>query len=130
MTENEPTFDKSNNTGFRHLFNAIRWSIQGLVAAFKREAAFRQELAIIILLLPLGVWIARSLLEFAILLGACLFVLAAELFNSSLEAAIDRISEEQHPLSGLAKDYGSAAVMMCMAIALLIWVAMLVQRLT
>ncbi|MBD3648806.1 MAG: diacylglycerol kinase, partial [Pseudomonadales bacterium] len=94
MTDNDPTFDKKKYTGFRHLLYAIRWSLQGLVAAFRHEAAFRQELAIIALLLPLGVWIAQTLFEFAILLGACLFVLAAELFNSSLEAAVDRISEE------------------------------------
>lgn len=120
----------TKHTGLMHLFNAVRYSCQGLTAAFKREAAFRQELVVIILLMPAGLWIAQSLVEFVALLGVCMLVLVMELFNSAIEATVDRIEEEPHVLAGLAKDYGSAAVMLSMIIAGAVWVSMLIQRLS
>lgn len=117
------------STGLTHLANAVRFSCQGLVAAFQREAAFRHELAIIIVLMPAGIWIARSVIEFAALIAVCMLVLVMELFNSAVEALTDRIGEEPDMLAGLAKDYGSAAVMVSMIIALVVWASLLFQRL-
>lgn len=127
--ETEPGFDKASNTGLRHFINAIRFSRQGLKAAFKRESAFRQEVALILILIPLGIWIADSLVEFVLLMAVCLLVLVVELLNSAVEAAIDRIGKELHPISGLAKDYGSAAVMVSLVIVGMVWFVMLLARL-
>ena len=117
----EQSFDKSANTGFRHLLNATRFSIQGLQSAFIMESAFRQEILLLALLLPSGAWFASSLGVFVALLCACLLVLAVELLNSGIEAAVDRIGTEHHDLAKRAKDYGSAAVMMTLFIVAAIW---------
>ncbi len=109
---NEPYFNKQENTGLRHFFNAAGFSLKGLTQAVLRESAFRQELAVFAILLPSGAYIANSLASFIALVCACLLVLIVELLNSGIEAAIDRIGVEHHELSGLAKDYGSAAVML------------------
>lgn len=127
--ETESSFDKASNTGLRHLVNATRFSRQGLKAAFQRESAFRQEIALILILIPLGVWIADSLVEFVLLMAVCLLVLVVELLNSAVEAVIDRIGSEHHPISALAKDYGSAAVMISLVIVGMVWFAMLLARL-
>lgn len=123
------SFDKSTNTGFTHLINATRFSMRGLREAFRRESAFRQELALLVILIPAGAWLATSVVEFALLMAVCLLVLVVELLNSGIEAAIDRIGPEHHEVSGLAKDYGSAAVMVSLALAGLVWLALLYQRL-
>ncbi|MFP6809003.1 MAG: diacylglycerol kinase [Pseudomonadales bacterium] len=120
-------FHKSSNTGFAHLRNSIRFSYKGLVAAFKYESAFRQELAVIVLLIPLGLWISDSALQFTLLMVSASFVLVIELLNSAVEAAIDRIGPEHHPLSGRAKDLGSAAVMVCLILAAAIWLVTLLE---
>ena len=124
MTE-EPAseFNKATNTGFRHLINATRFSYQGLVAAVKNESAFRQELALMAISIPIGMWISATALEFALLMAVNLLVLVVELLNSAIEAAIDRIGTEHHPLSGLSKDYGSAAVMIALLLAAIVWAA-------
>ncbi|MGI9322233.1 MAG: diacylglycerol kinase [Pseudomonadales bacterium] len=114
-------FDKRTNTGLRHLVNAARFSLQGLRQCFRREAAFRQEVALLAVALAVGAWCAGTLLDFVLLACACLLVLAVELVNSGIEAAIDRLGEEQHELSGLAKDYGSAAVMMALLIVAVVF---------
>lgn len=127
--ETESSFDKASNTGFRHLINATRFSRQGLVAAFRRESAFRQEIALILLLIPPGIWIAGSPVDFVLLMAVCLLVLVVELLNSAVEAAIDRIGNKHHPMSALAKDYGSAAVMISLIIVGMVWLVMLLARL-
>lgn len=127
--ESQSSFDKASNTGLRHLINATRFSWQGLKAAVQRESAFRQEIALIFVLIPPGIWIADSLLEFVLLMAVCLLVLVIELLNSAVEAAIDRIGNEHHPISALAKDYGSAAVMISLVIVAMVWSAMLFARL-
>ena len=127
--ESQSSFDKASNTGLRHLINATRFSWQGLKAAVQRESAFRQEIALIFVLIPPGIWIADSLLEFVLLMAVCLLVLVIELLNSAVEAAIDRIGNEQHPISALAKDYGSAAVMISLVIVAMVWSVMLFARL-
>lgn len=121
-------FDKRANTGVRHLLNATRFSIGGLIEAFRRESAFRQELALLTLLLWPAWWLTHSIIDFVILMGASAMVLVVELLNSAVEAAVDRMGTEHHEMSGLAKDYGSAAVMVALFIAGAVWLAFLYHR--
>jgi diacylglycerol kinase (ATP) len=93
------------------------------VYAYQEESAFRQELTLLLLLTPVALVLSISYLEKALLISSLLLVLAIELLNSSVEAAIDRISFEHHDLSKRAKDFGSAAVMLALLIAVLMWVA-------
>jgi len=111
------------NRGFARAIHAAKNSWCGLVYAFQEESAFRQELTLIILLTPVAVLLPISLLEKSLLISSLILVLVIELLNSSVEAAIDRISFEHHDLSKRAKDFGSAAVMLALLIALLIWLA-------
>lgn len=122
-------FDKGANTGLKHLVNATKFSLNGLVEAFRRESAFRQELALIVILVAPAWWLARTLFDFVILMSVCALVLVVELLNSAVEAAIDRMGTDHHEMSGLAKDYGSAAVMVSLVIAGAVWLAFLVDRL-
>lgn len=117
----EQYFDKSENTGFKHLINATRFSLEGLRSAIERESAFRQELFMFMIVLPSGAWFADSLGVFIALMCACFLVLTVELLNSGIEAAVDRVGMEQHDMAKLAKDYGSAAVMMSLFIVAAIW---------
>lgn len=93
-----------------------------MVYAFKEESSFRQELTLLALMLPVALFLRISNFEKAILISSLILVLVVELLNSSVEAAIDRISFEQHDLSKRAKDFGSAAVMLTLLIAALLWV--------
>ena len=117
------------NTGFRRILNATRYSLEGLAAAMRHEAAFRQELIIVVLLTPVGLWLGSSGVERALLVGSLLMVLVVELLNSAVEAAVDRVSLEEHPLAKRAKDMGSAAVMVALAGAGLLWAIVLAARL-
>ena len=128
MTD-KPAFDKASNTGFRHFANAIRFSYDGLREAFANESAFRQEVAVFVLMLPLGVWVARDLEHFVFLNAMSLFVIVVELLNSGIEAAIDRQGREYHAMAKLAKDYGSAAVMVALFAVGCIWLVALLQKL-
>lgn len=111
--------------GVTHLFQALRWSFLGLAAAFRHEEAFRQELVACVIMIPLGFWLGDSGTERALLIGSLVTVLFVELLNSAVEAAIDRIGEERHPLSGRAKDLGSAAVFLSLINAGAIWLFIL-----
>lgn len=115
------TFNKKTNTGVTHLLNATRFSLAGLKSACRHESAFRQELVALGILFPSGAYLASSLGQVVGLLCACCFLLSVELLNSAIEAAIDRIGSEYHELSKLAKDYGSAAVMMSLVMVGIIW---------
>ncbi len=126
----EPFFDKSENTGLTHFRNAARFSAQGFTQAFKRESAFRQELAVLVVLTPLAIWMSGSVLDFVALMGVAGFVLTVELLNSAIEAAVDRVGTDHHELAGLAKDYGSAAVFMSLTVAGIVWLAFLWQKLS
>lgn len=112
-------------TGLRRLWNASRHSLDGLRAAAIHEDAFRQELAIAAILLPLGLWLGNTGVEKALLAGSVLMVLVVELLNSALEATVDRISLDDHPLAKRAKDIGSAAVMLTLINAGVIWLLVL-----
>ncbi|MBU3632950.1 diacylglycerol kinase [Polynucleobacter sp. es-GGE-1] len=111
------------NRGLARAWHAAKNSWCGLVYAFQEESAFRQELTLFVLLTPVAFLLPISYLEKALLVASLLMVLVVELLNSSVEAAIDRISFEHHDLSKRAKDFGSAAVMLALFIAVLMWSA-------
>jgi diacylglycerol kinase (ATP) len=114
--------------GFNRLVRACGATRKGLLAAWREEAAFRQELVVVILAVPLALWLGRSGVERALLLAPMLLILVIELVNSAIEAAIDRIGFERHELSGLAKDLGSAAVFMSFVILVGVWILVLAWR--
>ena len=115
------------NTGFTRIFCAIGYSIQGLKAAYIREAAFRQELALCVILVPLGAWLGNTDVERALLIGSLMLVLIIELINSAIEAAVDRHGTEHHTLSGQAKDLGAAAVMISILNVIVMWTLILLN---
>jgi diacylglycerol kinase (ATP) len=112
---------KAGNTGFKRIVRAAGFSWKGFVAAFRNEAAFRQESALTLVLLPLAFWVGDNALERALLIGVWLMVPIVELLNCGIEAVVDRISDEHHPLSGRAKDVGSAAVFLALCNAGIVW---------
>ncbi len=112
---------KPGRTGWRHLIDSTSYSLKGLQLAFRHEAAFRQELVLCAVLLPLAWWIGNGPVEWILLLGSCLLVLIVELLNSAIESVVDRIGTEHHELSGRAKDISSAAVMLSLLLAGLAW---------
>jgi diacylglycerol kinase (ATP) len=112
---------KPGNTGLRRIVNATFFSIAGLRAAWRDEAAFRQELLLCVVLVPVGVWLGRTAVERALLIGSCFIVLIVELLNTGIENVVDRVGHEPHRLSGQAKDLGSAAVFMSLALVLVTW---------
>jgi diacylglycerol kinase (ATP) len=107
--------------GFKRLFKAFGFSIQGLTAAFRNEAAFRQEIYLSLILVPLGFYLGQTGVERALLVSAILLVLIVELVNSGMEAVVDRFGGEHHELSGRAKDVGSAAVLVALINVLMVW---------
>ena len=111
------------NRGLARAWHAAKNSWCGLVYAFMEESAFRQELTLFALLTPVAFLLPITLLEKALLVSSLVMVLVIELLNSSVEAAIDRISFEHHDLSKRAKDFGSAAVMLALFVAALLWAA-------
>ena len=111
------------NRGLTRAWHAAKNSWCGLVYAFQEESAFRQELTLLALLTPVAFALPISLLEKSLLVSSLVMVLVIELLNSSVEAAIDRISFEHHDLSKRAKDFGSAAVMLALVVAALLWIA-------
>lgn len=114
--------------GLARLINAARFSWQGLRAAYKHEEAFRQEVWVFMLAVPLAFLLAENGLARALLIGSVLMVMLVELLNSALEAVVDRIGSEHHTLSGRAKDIGSAAVLLAIINAVLVWGLVLIDR--
>jgi diacylglycerol kinase (ATP) len=121
--------NKPNGTGFGRILKATECSRKGFVAAWRFEAAFRQEAALAIVLLPLSFWLADSLQHWAVLVSVLLLVLIVELLNSAVETLTDRVSLERHELSGRAKDLGSAAVTLSLTIVTVVWGVALYQQL-
>jgi diacylglycerol kinase (ATP) len=115
-------------TGFERIARATGYSISGLRAAYRSESAFRQETWLAVFMVPAAFFVGRSWVEVALLAGSVLLVLIVELLNSSVEAAIDRISFEMHDLSKRAKDFASAAVMISLLLCGGIWAAALWSR--
>jgi diacylglycerol kinase (ATP) len=121
----EPVSPYKGKTGLRRLLNAIGYTWDGLRAAFKHEDAFRQEVFLALLLIPLALYLGSSGVERALMIAAVLGVLMVELLNSAVEAAVDRISLEHHVLIKRAKDMGSAAVMIALVNAVVVWALVL-----
>ena len=107
--------------GIARLINATKYSIQGFKAAFENEAAFRQEVILSIILIPLGLYLGDGGTEKAMLVSSLLFMLIVELLNTGIEFVVDRISDEQHEYSGIAKDVASSAVFLSVLNVFLVW---------
>jgi len=118
------------NKGITRAFRAAVNSWNGLVFAVREESAFRQELTLAAILIPVSFILPVSPVEHIILFGSVLLVLIVDLLNSGVEAAIDRISFEKHDLSQRAKDFGSAAVMLALILCLFSWVCIIIPLLS
>ncbi len=114
-------------TGVKRILNATQYSIAGFKAAFKHEAAFRQIILINIVLIPVSFFLNVTAVEQALMVAVCLLALIVELFNSAIEAVVDRISLEKHPLSKNAKDMGSAAQFVALGMIFLVWLIILIK---
>lgn len=119
---------RSKPRGVGRVFRALRNSVHGVAGAFREEAAFRQGLALAVVVIPLGFWLGHTGVERALLVAPMVLILLVELVNSAIEAAIDRIGPEHHRLSGLAKDIGSGAVLMAFLSLAVIWLLVLTDR--
>lgn len=108
-------------TGLRRIWNAMFYSIEGIKAAFQHEDAFRQEVLLALLLIPLALFLPASGVGKALMIASVLLVLIVELLNSAVEATVDRVSLEHHRLAKRAKDIGSAAVMISLANVAVVW---------
>ena len=117
--------EEKKPTGIARLIKAATYSWQGLVACYKTEAAFRQELALALVLVPLGLWLGNSGVEQALLVGSVLLVLIVELLNTGVEYVVDRFGGEIHELSGKAKDIASAAVFLALCNVAVVWALVL-----
>ena len=115
----------SDNKGIGRLIKAAGYSFKGLKEAFRHETAFKQEVALSLLLIPLALWLGEGGVEQALLIMSWLLVLMFELVNSGIEAVVDRIGTERHELSGRAKDVGSAAVLIALVNAAVVWLLVL-----
>jgi diacylglycerol kinase (ATP) len=112
-------------TGLVRIWNALFYSLDGLKAAFRHEDAFRQEFLLGAILLPLGLWLGETGVEKALLCAVVIVVLVVELLNSGIEAIVDKASPETHELAKRAKDMGSAAVLLSLVLAVLVWILIL-----
>lgn len=120
---------KPGATGVTRIINATGYSMKGLKSAWVNEAAFRQELVLVLALMPLAGWLGNSLNEILLLICISWLVVIVEVLNSAIEAVVDRIGSEHHELSGRAKDLGSAAVFIALALNALVWGALIGRNL-
>ncbi len=118
---NEDGMAKKSAGGLHRLVDATVYSIRGLKVCWTQEAAFRQELVAVLVLVPAAFWLGTTTTQRILLLSTCFLVLIVELLNSAIEAVVDRIGMEDHPLSGRAKDMGSAAVLLSLIASAVIW---------
>ena len=112
-------------TGLRRIRNALRYSIDGLNAAYRHEAAFRQEIWLAAVLIPLALGLPVGGVGKALMIASVLLVLIVELLNSAVEAVVDRVSLEKHELAKRAKDAGSAAVLVALINVVMVWALVL-----
>ena len=108
-------------TGLRRLINAFGYSVEGIKAAYKNEDAFRQEVRLAVVLIPLAVYLGKTDIEQALMIGSVMLVIIVELLNSSIEATVDRVSLDHHKLAKRAKDIGSAAVLFSLVNLAVVW---------
>lgn len=113
---------KSGRTGVARVIAAARYSVLGLKACWTTEAAFRQEIALTAVLVPLAFFVARTPEQWLLLISPLMLLLIVELLNSAIETLVDRIGQEHHELSGRAKDISSAAVFLCLVFTGLAWI--------
>ena len=126
--EADAAVDRYKPRGLTRVLRAVGASLRGLAGAYREEAAFRQELAFAGVVIPLGLWLGHTGSERALLIGPVLLILIVELVNSAIEATVDRIGFERHALAGLAKDIGSAAVLMSFVLHAAVWLLVLLGR--
>ncbi|NIM70741.1 MAG: diacylglycerol kinase [Xanthomonadales bacterium] len=112
---------KPGKSGTARLIDATRYSLRGLRATFRNEAAFRQELLLVAALFAASFWLQTHLLEWLLLVVPLFILLIVELLNTAIETTIDRIGDERHELSGQAKDMGSAAVLLALLLIACVW---------
>jgi len=110
------------------IIKAVENSIQGLKSTAKYEKAFREELILSAILIPLSFFVGNNAIEYILLIGSCFLVLIVEVINSAIEAVVDRIGTEHHELSGRAKDMGSAAVFLTLTISFIVWAIIVWQN--
>jgi len=116
---------KNRLRGIPRLKQTFRASVSGLVAAYRNERGFRQEVLLMLILFPLGLWLGADGVQKALLVGSLMLVLIVELLNSAVEAVVDRIGTEYNDISKLAKDLGSAAALLALVNAGVIWILVL-----
>ena len=116
----------SGNTGLKRVLLAGVYSWQGLKTCYRKEEAFKQEVWLAAILIPLAIYLGESSIEIAIMIGSVILVMIVEILNSAIEAVVDRIGMERHKLSGRAKDMGSAAVFLALVNVVVMWTLMLV----
>jgi len=112
-------------TGLKRLWNAFGYSLAGFRAAYKHEDAFRQEIHLAIIMIPLALWLPASHIGKALMIGSVLLVIIVELINSAIEATVDRISLDNHILAKRAKDIGSSAVLVSLLNLAIVWALVL-----
>jgi diacylglycerol kinase (ATP) len=117
--------DRNKPTGITRLIRSFGYSFQGFRFAWREEAAFRQEIALSVLVIPAGIYLGRSGLARALLVVPMLLILVVEFLNSAVEAVVDRSGTERHPLAGMAKDMGSAAVLLSFVLLGTVWLLIL-----
>lgn len=105
----------------KRLYQAFKYSLQGLMTAIENEFSFRLEIFLAAILIPLAFFVGKTPVEKTLLIASLLLVFVVELLNSAIEVTLDRISKERHPLAGRAKDMGSAAVLMTTLMVIIIW---------
>jgi diacylglycerol kinase (ATP) len=125
MNMTPPESPHKGKTGLRRVWNALFYSVDGIRAAYRHEDAFRQEVLLALILLPVALFMPTTGMGKALLMGSVLLVLIVELLNSAVEATVDRISLENHRLAKRAKDIGSAAVLLSLANVVIVWVLVL-----
>ncbi len=113
-------------TGLKRIINATGYSLAGFKAAYQHEAAFRQIVLINVILIPVTFFLDVTRIEQAVLIAVCLLAMIVELFNSAIEAVVDRVSLDKHPLSKNAKDMGSAAQFVAQTIIVATWLLILI----
>jgi diacylglycerol kinase (ATP) len=117
--------DRHKPTGITRLLRAFGYSFQGFRHTWREEAAFRQEVALALIMVPAGLYFGRSGIERAMLVSPMLLILVVEILNSAVEAVVDRSGTERHHLAGMAKDMGSAAVMLSFVLLGTVWLLIL-----
>ena len=119
---------KPGLTGITRIFAATRNSFRGVRDAWRHEAAFRQDVGLTVTLLILSFWLARTIVEWLVLILPLFLLIIVEIINSAIENTIDRLGKQRHVLSGRAKDMGSAAVMFCLVLIVVVWGGMTWSR--